>query len=92
MCAMTDVSSTIEAPTAALPDPKPRRSRWAIAAASLLAAGFVLILLASVKVPYLATSPGPVLEVQGLVEVEDVPSFASEGELFLRTISRGSDP
>ncbi len=92
MCAMTDISSTIEAPKDALQDPKPRRSRWAIAAASLLAAGFVLILLASVKVPYLATSPGPVLEVQGIVEVEDVPSFSGKGELFLLTISRGSDP
>ena len=89
---MTDVSTTIEAPADALPAPTPRRSRWAIAAGSLLVAGFVLIFLASVKVPYLATSPGPVLEVQGIVEVEDVPSFTGEGELFLLTISRGSDP
>ncbi|NIP97485.1 MAG: PDZ domain-containing protein, partial [Akkermansiaceae bacterium] len=88
---MADLS-TIEASPDALAAPAPRRSRWAIAAAALLLAGFVLILLASVKVPYLATSPGPVLEVQGIVEVADVPSFEGEGELFLLTISRGSDP
>ncbi len=92
MCAMTDVSTTIE-PIDALPEPKPRRSRWAIAAASLLVAGFVLILLANVKVPYLATSPGPVLEVQGIIGVSgDIASFDGEGELFLLTISRGTDP
>ena len=89
---MTNVSTTIEAPTDALPALTPRRSRWALAAAVLLVIGFVLILLASIKVPYLATSPGPVLEVQGIVAVEDVPSYTSDGELFLLTISRGSDP
>lgn len=89
---MTELSTTIETPIDASAERPPRRSGWAIAAAALLVGGFVLILLAYVKVPYLATSPGPVLEVQGIVEVVgDVPTFNGEGELFLLTISRGSD-
>lgn len=87
---MTDLLTPVEGLPAASPE-RPRRSRWGVAAVALLAAGFVLIVLAGVRVPYLATSPGPTLEVQGIINVDGVEVFDNTGELYLLTISRPSD-
>lgn len=60
-----------------------------MAAVGLLLLGFLLIMAAGIRLPYLATSPGPVTEVHGIIEiVDDVPSYDPEGELFFLTISR----
>jgi PDZ domain-containing protein len=61
-------------------------------AVGLLLLGFLLILAAGIRVQYLATSPGPVTEVHGIIEVEGAETFEPEGELFFLTISRPSDP
>jgi len=39
-----------------------------------------------VKVPYFAIAPGPVEEVADLISVEDVPVYATNGDLFLLTV------
>lgn len=59
-----------------------------MAAVGLLLLGFLLIMAAGIRLPYLATSPGPVTEVHGIIEIDAVPSFDPEGELFFLTISR----
>jgi len=89
---MTDVLTPTE--PAAPPEPKSPR-RWmtpGAVAVGLLLLGFLLILTAGIRVQYLATSPGPVTEVHGIIEVEGAETFEPEGELFFLTISRPSDP
>jgi len=85
---MTDVLTPLEYPS----DPaSPSRRRWitpGTVAVGLLLLGFALILVAGVRVPYLATSPGPVTEVHGIVSIDGVESFESDGELYFLTISR----
>lgn len=88
---MTDLQTSVTELPATPPPPAVRRSRWGIAAISLLALGFLFIVLASIRVPYLATSPGPSLEVQGIINVDEAESFDSTGELYLLTISRPGD-
>jgi len=87
---MTDLLT----PTQSLPGPS-ERGRWrrltaGKVAAGLLLLGFLLILAAGIRVPYLATSPGRVVEVQELIEVDGTESFDNAGELFFLTISRPS--
>jgi Lon-like protease len=40
----------------------------------------------TVKIPYYAISPGSAIDVSGLVEVVDAPSFEPEGQIFLTTV------
>ena len=90
---MTDLLTPAE-PFAPAPEPKASR-RWmtpGAVAVGLLLLGFLLILTAGIRVQYLATSPGPVTEVHGIIEVEGAETFEPEGELFFLTISRPSDP
>jgi PDZ domain-containing protein len=86
---MTDLLPSIQDPP---PPEEPERRRRRItpgmAAVGLLLFGFLLIMAAGVRLPYLATSPGPVTEVHGIIEIDDVPSYDPEGELFFLTISR----
>ena len=87
---MTDLLTPTEP---SLPSPSQPR-RWltpGVVAVGLLFLGFILIILAGVRVPFLATSPGPVTEVHGIIEVEGVDAFDPSGELFFLTISRPSD-
>lgn len=65
-----------------------RRSRlWKrLALVALLA----VLVVAAIRVPipvFYSYLPGPVRDVEGLVTVEGVPTFASEGGLFLTTVS-----
>jgi PDZ domain-containing protein len=86
---MTDLLPTIEYPPAPA-ERRPRR-RWptpGLAAVGLLLLGFLLILAAGIRLPYLATSPGPVTEVHGIVEIGGADSYDPNGELFFLTISR----
>lgn len=88
---MTDLLTPTEP---SLPTPEPpsvRRMTPGVTAVGLLVLGFILILLAGVRVPYLATSPGPVVEVRGIIEVEGEQTYDQGGELFFLTISRPSD-
>ena len=88
---MTDLQTSIAELPAAPPPPTVSRSRWGIAAIALLATGFLFIMLAGIRVPYLATSPGPTLEVQGIINVAETEALDSTGELYLLTISRPGD-
>jgi PDZ domain-containing protein len=86
---MTDLLTSTEYPP--LPADKPKRRRRltpGFVAVGLLLVGFLLILVAGIRVPYLATSPGPVTEVHGIISVDDVPTYEPQGELFFLTISR----
>ena len=88
---MTDL---LAPPDDSLPPSQPSRRKGITAgmvAVGLLVLGFVLILLAGVRVPYLATSPGPVTEIHGIIEVDGAEAFDPDGELFFLTISRPSD-
>ncbi len=85
---MTDVLTQIEYPPEPS-EPKPRRHMTAgMVAVGLLLLGFLMILAAGIRVPYLATSPGPVTEVHSIIEIAGAESFESEGELYFLTISR----
>lgn len=86
---MTDLLPSIEYPPP--PEEAERRRRRitpGMAAVGLLLVGFLLIMAAGIRLPYLATSPGPVTEVHGIIEIDDAPSYDPEGELFFLTISR----
>ncbi|NNJ47009.1 MAG: PDZ domain-containing protein [Acidimicrobiia bacterium] len=88
---MTDLLPSIEYPP---PAESESRRRWftpGLAAVGLLLLGFLLILAAGIRLPYLATSPGPVTEVHGIIEIDEAPSYDIEGELFFLTISRPSE-
>lgn len=87
---MTDVLTPTE-PALPMPEPPKRRVTPGAIAVGLLLLGFLLILLAGVRVPYLATSPGPVVEVHGIIGVDGTDTFDQDGELFFLTISRPSD-
>ncbi len=86
---MTDLLPSIEYPPPP-PDPARRRRRITpgVVAVGLLLLGFLLILAAGIRVPYLATSPGPVTEVHGIIEINGAESYDPAGELFFLTISR----
>lgn len=86
---MTDLLTTIEYPPP--PGGERKRRRWVTpgaVAVGLLFLGFLLIMAAGIRVPYLATSPGPVTEVHGIISVEGADSYEADGELFFLTISR----
>jgi len=86
---MTDVLTPIEYPSP--PAGRRKRRRWVtpgFVAVGLLLLGFALIMVAGIRVPYLATSPGPVTEVHGIISVEGSESYEPAGELFFLTISR----
>ncbi|MBT8193364.1 MAG: PDZ domain-containing protein [Acidimicrobiia bacterium] len=88
---MTDLLPSIEYPP---PAESESRRRWftpGLAAVGLLLLGFLLILAAGIRLPYLATSPGPVTEVHGIIEIDEAASYDVEGELFFLTISRPSE-
>ncbi|MBT8247614.1 MAG: PDZ domain-containing protein [Acidimicrobiia bacterium] len=88
---MTDLLPSIEYPP---PAESESRRRWftpGLAAVGLLLVGFLLILAAGIRLPYLATSPGPVTEVHGIIEIDEAASYDVEGELFFLTISRPSE-
>ncbi len=87
---MTDLLTPTE-PALPLPERPRRRLTPGVVAVGLLFLGFVLIILAGVRVPFLATSPGPVTEVHGIIDVSGADSFDPDGELFFLTISRPSD-
>lgn len=85
---MTELATTLEYPPPPTEHPRRRRFSPGWVAVGLLLLGFVLILAAGIRVPYLATSPGPVVEVHGIVEVDGADSYEPAGELFFLTISR----
>ncbi len=86
---MTDVLTPIEYPPPPEGEP-PRRRRITpgVVAVGLLLFGFLLIMAAGIRVPFLATSPGPVTEVHGIISVDGADSYDPAGELFFLTISR----
>jgi PDZ domain-containing protein len=45
-------------------------------------------MVAGIRVPYLATSPGPVTEVHGIISVDGSETYEPAGEFFFLTISR----
>lgn len=74
------------------PPPVPDLSRrrfprwpWVLVGLALLVGAAVLVLW-PLKVPYYAMSPGPVEEVADLITVEDVQTYAPDGDLFLLTV------
>ncbi len=88
---MTDLPAAIQYPPGPSEPGRRRRLTGGKVALGLLLFGFLLILAAGIKVPYLATSPGRVVEVQGIIEVDGAESFDNAGELFFLTISRPAD-
>lgn len=58
---------------------------WVLVGLALLVGAAVLALW-PVKVPYFAMSPGPVEEVADLITIEDVETYAPNGDLFLLTV------
>lgn len=87
---MTDVLTPIQYDPEP-PRPKRRRVTAGMVAVGLLLLGFALIVVAGVRVPYLATSPGPVTEVHAIVSIDGAPTYESDGELYFLTISRPTD-
>ncbi|MBP1633239.1 MAG: hypothetical protein H6Q11_1527 [Acidobacteria bacterium] len=64
-----------------------RFPRWPFVLVGLaLLTGAAVVALWPLKVPYFALSPGPVEEVADLVSVEDVPTYTTNGDLFLLTV------
>ena len=74
------------------PDPtfqplRHRAPRWPfVLVGAFLLVGAGVLALWPLKVPYYAVAPGPVEEVADLITVEDVPVFATNGDLFLLTV------
>jgi PDZ domain-containing protein len=64
-----------------------RNPRWPFVLVGVfLLLGAAVLALWPVKVPYFAVSPGPVEEVADLITVNDVPIYATNGDLFLLTV------
>jgi PDZ domain-containing protein len=66
---------------------RPRFGRWRFAVA---AAVLVMLTLAAYNLPipvFYTYLPGPVRDVEGLVEVEGARTYSSEGALYLTTVS-----
>lgn len=83
---------TVEIP----PAPPEQRARWgipkwAIAALVLVVLAVAALFVSGIKVPYLATSPGPVVDVHEIISVDGAEQFDHDGQLFFLTISRPSD-
>ncbi len=56
----------------------------------LLSVGLVLLIIAAFTVPlpmFYAYRPGPVRDIEALVNVEDVPTYSSEGKLYMTTVN-----
>ncbi len=74
------------------PDPnfqplRHRTPRWPfILVGVFLLVGAAVLALWPLKLPYYAVAPGPVEEVADLISVEDVPVYATNGDLFLLTV------
>ena len=68
--------------------PRRRRTpRWPFFMVGFfLLVGAVVLALWPLKVPYYAIAPGPVEEVADLISVDDVPVYATNGDLFLLTV------
>lgn len=72
--------------------PPPRAPRrlpvWPfVLAGLLLAISAALVWAWNITLPYFALSPGPVLELADLVDVEGTETFDSSGDLFMLTVS-----
>jgi PDZ domain-containing protein len=81
---------TVQIPPAVDPTPPRRRGRWGLAAVALLALGFLALFVANIRLPYLATSPGPVVDVHEIITVEGAEQFDHNGQLYFLTIQRPS--
>lgn len=69
-------------------EPAPSRARWPYAVVALLVAGILLVAAANFSVDYFAQSPGPAVDVEGLVAVADASVYEADGDLYLLTVSR----
>src|SRR5512137_1570538 len=64
-----------------------RAPRWPFVLVGIfLLLGAAVVALWPVKLPYYAVAPGPVEEVADLITVEDVPTYTTNGDLFLLTV------
>jgi PDZ domain-containing protein len=69
------------------PTRKPRRLPWRLVAALVACAALTLVAFYVPLPIFYAYLPGPVRDVEGLVEVTDARSYSSEGTLYLTTVS-----
>ncbi len=57
-----------------------------------LVIGLLLIASALVPIPiFVAYLPGPVKDIEKLVHIDDAPTYSSEGDLYLTTVSLDPD-
>jgi PDZ domain-containing protein len=68
--------------------PPARLPRWpAFVLVGFVLAGAILVGLWQVSLPYFALSPGPVSDVEDLIEVTDQPVFLPDGDMYMLTVS-----
>ena len=72
------------------PPPRRRRPRWPYAVLGLMVAAILVTVMAAVNLPYFAHSPGPAIEVEPLITIENADTFPGDGDLYLLTVSRES--
>jgi len=71
-----------------LEQPHGHLPRWpAFVLVAFVVVGAILVGLWQVSLPYYALSPGPVSDVEDLIEVVDQPTFSPAGDLYMLTVS-----
>jgi len=83
-----DTSTHLPAPVEAVPIARRQFPRWPAALlVALVLLGAVVVAAWQVTIPYFALSPGPVEEVDDLIEIADQTVYDSSGGLLMLTVS-----
>ena len=83
-----DTSTHIPSPVEAVAPVRQQFPRWpAGLLVALVLLGAVVVAAWQITIPYFALSPGPVEEVDDLIEIEDQTVFDSRGGLLMLTVS-----
>ena len=68
--------------------PRRPRPRWPYAVLGLMVAAILVTALSAINLPYFAHSPGPAIEVEPLITIENADTYPGDGDLYLLTDSR----
>ena len=83
-----DLSTQTPSPVEAVPTVRQQFPRWpAVLLVAIVFLGAVVIAAWQITIPYYALSPGPVEEVDDLIEIPDQSVFDSSGGLLMLTVS-----
>jgi PDZ domain-containing protein len=83
-----DLSTHAPSPVEATPTVRQQFPRWpAVLLVAIVLMGAVVIAAWQVTIPFYALSPGPVEEVDDLIEIPDQATFDSAGGLLMLTVS-----